>query len=49
LLRNPKNAEAFATIRSYIATAAKHDKNLHEIFVELFTTGPWLPPEALPG
>lgn len=47
--RNSKNAEAFATIRSYIATAAKHEKNLHEVFVELFTTGPWLPPEALPG
>jgi transposase len=47
--RNSKNAEAFATIRSYIATAAKHDKNLFEIFVELFTTGPWLPPDAQPG
>ena len=47
--RNAKNAQAFATIRSYIATAAKHNKNLHEAFVELFTTGPWLPPEALPG
>lgn len=47
--RNSKNAEAFATVRSYIATAAKHNKNLHEAFVELFTTGPWLPPEALPG
>jgi transposase len=47
--RNSNNAKAFATIRSYIATAAKHNKNIHEAFVELFTTGPWLPPDATPG
>ena len=47
--RNPEHAKAFATIRSYLGTAAKHEKNLCHALTELFTTGPWLPPEARPG
>jgi transposase len=47
--RNSTHAKAFATIRSYLATAAKHEKDLHQALVELFTTGPWLPADAQPG
>jgi transposase len=47
--RSPEHAKAFATIRSYLGTAAKHEKNLYQALTELFTSGPWLPPEALPG
>ncbi len=46
--RNSAHAEAFATIRSYIQTAAKHDKNLLDVLVNLFTTGAWLPPDPAP-
>ena len=42
--RSTAGAEAFAACRSYIQTAAKHGKNLLDALVELFTTGPWLPP-----
>jgi transposase len=37
-------AEAFAAVRSYLQTAAKHGKNLLGALHQLFTTGPWLPP-----
>jgi len=47
--RNPDNAGSYATILSYLGTAAKHGRNLHDTLVELFTTGPWLPPDAIPG
>jgi len=47
--RNPSNAASYATILSYVGTAAKHGRNLHETLVELFTIGPWLPPDAIPG
>ena len=38
-------AEAFAAIRSYLQTAAKHGKNLLKVLHQLFITGPWLPPQ----
>jgi len=38
-------AEAFAAIRSYLQTANNHDENLLEVMHQLFTTGPWLPPQ----
>jgi transposase len=47
--RSEDHAKAFATIRSYLGTAAKHEKNLYQALIELFTTGPWLPPEASPA
>lgn len=46
--RNSTHAEAFATVRSYIQTAAKHDKNLLEVLVDLFTSGAWMPPDPAP-
>lgn len=42
-------AEAFATIRSYLQTAANHDQNLFEVLGQLFTDGPWLPPTLAGG
>jgi transposase len=41
----------FATLRSYLSTAAKHGQDLMDVLVALFTTGPWLPPDpaATPG
>jgi transposase len=39
-----EGAEAFAAIRSYLQTAAKHGENLLGALHQLFTTGPWLPP-----
>jgi transposase len=47
--RSVAHAKAFATIRSYLGTADKHDKNLYQALTELFTTGAWLPPDATPG
>lgn len=47
--RSPAHAKAFAAVRSYLGTADKHGKNLYQALVELFTIGPWLPPEATPG
>jgi hypothetical protein len=46
--RSVGHAKAFATIRSYLGTADKHGKNLFEALLELFTTGPWLPPNTAP-
>jgi transposase len=37
-------AEAFATIRSYLQTAANHGENLLGVLHQLFTEDPWLPP-----
>lgn len=34
----------FATLRSYLSTAAKHGKDALDVLRQLFTTGPWLPP-----
>lgn len=40
-------AEAFAAVRSYLQTAAKHGENLLGVLHQLFTTGPWVPPAPL--
>jgi transposase len=42
-------AEAFAAVRSYLQTAAKHEENLLEVLHQLFITGPWLPPDPVGG
>ena len=36
-------------IWSYLSTAAKHGLDHLDVLVELFTTGPWLPPDPAPG
>ncbi len=46
--RSSTHAQAFATIRSYIQTAAKHDENLLGVLTQLFTTSAWLPPDLPP-
>jgi transposase len=35
----------FATLRSYLSTATKHGMDLLTVLQQLFTTGPWLPPD----
>ncbi len=47
--RGVNHAKAFATIRSYLDTAAKNNKNRYQALLELFSTGAWLPPEVAPG
>jgi transposase len=42
--RSETGAQSFATVRSYIQTAAAHGINRLEALHQLFTTGPWLPP-----
>jgi len=39
----------FALVHSYLDTAAKGGKDRHQALVELFTTGPWLPPTPRPA
>lgn len=39
----------FAIIWSYLSTAAKHGLDHLDVLVELFTTGPWLPPDPALG
>jgi transposase len=39
----------FAIIWSYLSTAAKHGLDHLDVLVELFTTGPWLPPDPAPS
>lgn len=39
----------FAIIWSYLSTAAKHGLDHLDVLTELFTTGPWLPPDPAPG
>jgi len=41
--RSEDGATAFATIRSYIQTAALNGQNRLDALHQLFTTGPWLP------
>jgi transposase len=41
--RSEEGARAFATIRSYLQTAAQNGKNRLEVLRQLFTSGPWLP------
>jgi transposase len=45
--RSADGAEAFADIRSYIQTAAKHGHNRLDVLRQLFATGPWFPPNPL--
>ena len=37
-------AEAFAAVRAHLQTAAKHGQNLLGVLHQLFTAGPWPPP-----
>ena len=37
-------AQAFAAVRSYLQTANNHNQNLLGVLHQLFTEGPWLPP-----
>jgi transposase len=39
----------FAIIWSYLSTAAKHSLDHLDVLTQLFTTGPWLPPEPGPA
>jgi transposase len=39
----------FAIIWSYLSTAAKHGLDHLDVLIQLFTTGPWLPPDPAPG
>jgi transposase len=41
--RSNDGARDFATIRSYIQTAAQNGENRLEVLRQLFTVGPWLP------
>jgi transposase len=36
----------FAALRSYLSTATKHGMDLLDVLQQLFTTGPWLPPDS---
>lgn len=36
----------FATLRSYLSTAAKHGVDALDVLKQLFSTGPWLPQTA---
>ena len=47
--RSSAGAESFATIRSYIQNAANHNLNRLDVLRQLFTTGPWLPPNHAAG
>ncbi len=42
-------AQAFAAVRSYVQTAAGHGENLLGVLRQLFTIGPWLPPQPAGG
>jgi transposase len=42
--RTLPGAEAFCAVRSYIATARKHDINILDALRDAFTASPWLPP-----
>ncbi len=46
LFRSDDGAQAFATIRSYIQTAALNGVNRLDALHQVFTTGPWMPPAA---
>jgi transposase len=45
--RSKEGAESFVTVRSYIQTAANHNINRLDALRQLFTTGPWLPPNPV--
>lgn len=40
------SAKAFANIRSYLATAAKHDVGALDVLAQLFRGEPWMPPRT---
>jgi transposase len=44
--RSADGAAAFATIRSYLQTAALNGQNRLDVLRQLFTSGPWLPAVA---
>lgn len=44
--RSDDGAQAFATVRSYIQTAALNGRNRLDALRQLFTTGPWIPAGA---
>ncbi len=46
--RGLPTAEAYATTRSYLQTAGKNRQNRLAVLRQLFTTGPWIPPEPTP-
>ncbi len=39
----------FAIVQSYLSTASKWGVDTLDALVQLFTTGPWLPPAAHPA
>ena len=39
----------FALVHSYLSTATKWGKDKYQALLELFTTGPWLPPALAPS
>jgi hypothetical protein len=39
----------FALVHSYLNTATKWGKDKYQALLELFTTGPWLPPALAPS
>ena len=45
--RTLAGAQAFATIRSYISTARKHDTNVLDALRQAFDGNPWTPPAAI--
>ena len=44
--RTLQGLAGFATLRSYLSTAAKHGMDTLDVLKQLFTTGPWLPQTA---
>ena len=47
--RSNEHLDAFVTARSYLQTATKHGINLLDALRQLFTTGPWTPPQPAPA
>ena len=47
--RSEDHLTAFVTVRSYLQTAGKHGINLLDVLRQLFTTGPWTPPQPAPA
>jgi transposase len=41
--RTLQGLAGFATLRSYLSTAAKHGEDTLDILKQLFNTGPWRP------
>ena len=47
--RSVEGAQAFATVRSYIQTAALQGHNRLDVLRRLFSDGPWLPAAGASG